>query len=251
MPKHRVDIVVPVYNEPENTRTFYEYTKKHVQSDWSLLIVYDFDEDTTLPVVRKIMETDDRVRLVHNPARGVLHAMKAGFAAAECEAVCAAMVDDPEGVIKAFDAMTEAFYSKGATVVVASRYMRGGSHVGGPLIKGLLSWLAGISLHVLILLPTHDATYNTRMYRKSFLEAITIESTQGFEVALEIVVKAHLLKQVIIEIPVHWTEREVGQSRFKLMKWIGAYSYWYAYGIGHYWLAWFVPLPKIKHPEHV
>lgn len=239
MPKHRVDIVVPVYNEPENTRTFYECIRKQVQSDWRLLIVYDFEEDTTLPVVRELMERDDRVQLVRNYKKGVINAMKTGLYAAECEAVCAAMVDDPEGVIKAFDAMTTAFYKKEATVVVASRYMRDGSHTGGPVIKGLLSRLAGLSLHFLIRLPTYDATYNTRMYRKSFLEEITVESSQGFEIALEIVVKAHLLKRTIIEVPVHWSEREVGESRFKILKWIGAYSYWYAYAISHYWFPWF------------
>jgi Glycosyltransferases involved in cell wall biogenesis len=233
---HRIDIVVPVFNEPENTRAFYGSLIKLVRSDWRLLIVYDFDADTTLPVARELLNNDERITLVRNDGRGALSALKAGFRAATCEAVCAAMVDDPESIIGAFDELLADFYEQEATVAVASRYMPGGSHTGGPWLKGLLSRTAGLSLHYLIFLPTHDATYNTRIYRKSFLDAITIESTQGFEVALEIIIKAHLAGRTIIEHPVHWAEREVGVSRFKLMKWIVAYSYWYLYGITHYWL---------------
>lgn len=230
-----VDIVVPVYNEPENLQTFYQSFVSLVHSDWRLLIVYDFEEDSSLPVARKLKGQDSRVCIVKNNERGVLGAIKSGFAAAESSAICTVMVDDPPSIIESLDRMTTLFYSEDATIVVASRYMKGGSHTGGPVIKGLLSRLAGVSLHALIRLPTHDATYNTRIYRKSFLKEISIESNRGFEVALEITLKAHLMKRKILEIPVHWTEREVGMSNFRLVELIRAYLYWYWYGIVQYW----------------
>ena len=78
----------------------------------------------------------------------------------------------------------------GADLVAASRYMRGGRQIGGPRLKSLLSRLAGLSLHSIGGLPIHDPTNNFKLYRRSFLAAIPIESRAGFEVALELSVKA-------------------------------------------------------------
>jgi len=76
-------------------------------------------------------------------------------------------------------------------LVCGSRYMRGGRQLGGPPFKGFLSRLAGVSLHALAGLPTRDATNAFRMYRASLLRSIPIESSGGFELSLELTVKAH------------------------------------------------------------
>ena len=232
----KVDLVVPVYNEAESFPAFYDSILKNVSSDWNMLVVYDFDEDSTLKIARPIAEKNNHVRLIKNPDRGALNAVKQGFKDAQSEAVLEIMVDDPPEVIAKIDELVKNFYDENATVVVASRYMKGGGHKGGPFLKGLVSRLAGLSLNWLINLPTHDATYNTRLYRKSFLNQITIESKMGFEVALEITLKAYLSGGKITEIPVVWTERTVGKSKFKMMKWLPAYFHWYWYGIKNYWL---------------
>lgn len=232
---NRVDIIVPVYNERENFLVFYNYILANLRSDWKILVVYDFPEDSTLKTAGPIAKKDPRVRLIFNPDRGALNALKTGFQKAEAEAILTAMVDDPPEVLAKIDEMVEYFYRDKADLVAASRYMPGGSHAGGPFIKGLLSRLAGLSLHWLIRLPIHDATYNTRIYRKSFIDSVKIESARGFEVALELTIKAHLAGKKLIEVPVEWRERNVGQSRFKLLKWIPAYFHWYWYGIKNYY----------------
>ena len=75
-------------------------------------------------------------------------------------------------------------------IVCASRYMRGGQHIGGPLLKKTLSRLAGLTLYWLGALPVHDATNAFRAYRREILKSIEIESTGGFEYSLEITAKA-------------------------------------------------------------
>ena len=50
---------------------------------------------------------------------------------------------------------------------------------------------AGLSLHWLGGLPVHDATSNFRLYSKRLLNQVTIESTGGFELGIELTVKAH------------------------------------------------------------
>ncbi len=229
--KRRVDIIVPVLNEPENFRAFYDFISRHTQSDWRLYMVYNVEKDPTLEQAKPIADRDSRVHLIFSPQPGALNAVKTGIKNVECEAVLTAMVDDPQTVLAKIDTLVEQFYAEQATIVVASRYMRGGSHTGGPFIKGVLSRLAGVSLHFIVGLPTHDATYATRLYRKSFLERTPIESQRGFELAMELTLKAFFAGEKIIETPVEWQERTVGTSRFELRKWLPAYLHWYVWAL--------------------
>ena len=238
----RVDIIVPVFNEAENFKSLYNNLKLHVKSDWRLLVVYDFNEDTTVIPAKEVSMADSRVVLVKNNSRGVLQATLTGFKHVTSDAVLELMVDDPIEIIQKIDDMVDAFYGEQATIVVASRYMKGGAHRGGPFLKGFLSRMAGLSLHFIVDMPTHDATYNTRLYKKSFLDSMNFESKRGFEIALEITLKAYFNGEKIVEVPVIWTEREVGISNFKLSSLLPGYLHWYFYAIYNY----FNPFSKKK-----
>ena len=89
----------------------------------------------------------------------------------------------------------------GADVVAASRYMRGGHQIGGPPLKRLMSRTAGLTLHWFAGVPTHDPTNNFKLYSRRFLDTVTIESTAGFELALELTVKATLAGRRVAEVP--------------------------------------------------
>ena len=232
--KPDLDIVVPVYNEHENFETLYRHLSLLVQSVWRMTVVYDFPEDTTLMVARPLAEKDQRIRLLRNDKRGVLSAITTGFRAATAPQTLLLMVDDPPEIIGKIDTMVARMRETDSVIVVASRYMAGGSHRGGNALKGFLSRMAGLSLHFLIGLPTHDATYATKLFRTSFLHATPIESTRGFTYALELTLKAHLRGEHIAEVPVVWTERTVGTSRFAFFGWLSSYLYWYLWGIFRY-----------------
>jgi dolichol-phosphate mannosyltransferase len=121
--------------------------------------------------------------------------------------------------------------NQGYDIVCGCRYMKGGKQVGGPIIKGLLSRLAGNSLHLIAGIPTHDISNSFKMYRKSVLAEIEIESSGGFEIGMEIVVKAFFKGYRITEVPSTWLDRTAGKSRFKLMKWLPGYIRWYLYAL--------------------
>jgi hypothetical protein len=118
----------------------------------------------------------------------------------------------------------------GADVVAGSRYVRGGGQIGGPRLKRTLSQLAGLSLHWVAGLPIHDATSNFRLYSRRLLDAVTIESTAGFELALELTVKAQRLGFRLAEVPTVWRDRTAGESRFRMWQWMPHYLRWYRYG---------------------
>ncbi len=231
----RVDFVVPVYNEKENFSNTYKLIQEYVQSDWHMYVVYDFPQDSTLESARPIAEKDPRVTLLQNTTRGALAALKVGFAAAKADAVLPLMADDPPEVIQKIDLLVRTLYEQNASIVVASRYMKGGAHIGGPWFKAFLSRMASVTLRMLVRLPTHDATYATRLYRKSFLDSIQMESKEGFEYTLELTIKAFLRGEKIVEIPVVWHDRTIGTSQFQLRAWLTSYLHWYFYAIRQYY----------------
>lgn len=221
-------IITPVYNEAENFPALYEQVKKDIQTPHTLTVVYDFDEDTTVPVVKKYQKTDPAIKLLKNKrGRGPLNALLAGFDSVTDGPVLVIMADLCDDLKIADKMYIE--YKKGAMIVCASRFMKGGRQIGGPLIKRTISRIAGTSLHWLTRIPTHDITNNFRLYDKSFIDVINIESKGGFEVAMEITVKAYKHGHKIVEIPTTWRDRTAGQSKFKLWKWLPSYLRWYLY----------------------
>lgn len=228
-----VDFVMPVYNEGENIEHSLREIYTHVPIDKRVIVVYDFDEDNTLPVLRRIAPSYPGLETVKNTlGRGVLNAMRAGIAAAQSEVVIITMADLSDDM-KVVPEMIQLINKDGFDVVCASRYMKGGQQIGGPFIKGLLSKTAGISLYWLAGLPTHDATNSFRAYRRNVLQDIDIESQGGFELAFELTVKAYAKGKKITEIPSIWRDRTAGQSRFKLMSWLPHYLRWYFYALTH------------------
>ncbi len=231
-PPVALSVVVPVYNEGENVvPTLRGVVDNTHARPLEVLVVYDMDEDTTVPVVRRLEAEMPELRLHRNTiGRGVLNAIKSGLAAARAPYVLVTMGDGSDDA-RDIDPMYE-LASAGADVVAGSRYMRGGRQLGGPLLKRSMSRAAGLSLHWFGGLPVHDATSNFRMYSKRLLDRVTIESTGGFELGIELTVKAYLLGMRVAEVPTTWRDRTAGTSNFKLWAWLPRYLYWYRRGLG-------------------
>jgi len=227
-----LSVVIPVYNEGENVvPTLRGVVGQTKTRPLEVLVVHDFDEDTTVPVVKRMQAEMPELRLHRNTlGRGVLNAMKSGLRAAKAPYVLITMGDGSDDASD-IDAMYRLAHA-GADVVAGSRYMRGGRQLGGPLLKRTMSRTAGLSLHWIGGLPTHDATSNFRLYSKRLLNQVSIESRGGFELGLELTVKAYRLGLPVAEVPTTWRDRTAGQSRFKLWQWLPRYLHWYWRGIG-------------------
>ncbi len=222
-------IIVPVYNEAENIRATLTAIEQRVKTPHKIYIVYDFDEDNTLPAARELCEAGLPIEFLKNPVRGVASAIKTGlrFAGGDYLLVTMADLSDDYSVV---DEMCR-LMTQGYDIVCGSRYMKGGKQIGGPIMKKFLSRLAGISLKYVAALPTFDATNSFKLYRKRMLDSIDIECDGGFEIGIEIVVKAHFEGFKVTEVPCVWTDRQQGKSRFRIFKWAPKYIRWYFYAL--------------------
>lgn len=203
-------------------RAWWEAARAYLPEDTTVLIVYDFAEDDTLPVVRALQAEGAPLQSMPNAGQGALGAMITGLRVPRTGAVLVSMADLSDD-FAALPPMLAAWQG-GADVVVASRYMAGGRQIGGPWLKGQLARWGGRSLKWLGGFPASDATNSFRLYDAQLLHRISFESAGGFELAFEITVKAWINGSRIVEVPAIWRERVHGKSRFRLWSWLPRYA---------------------------
>jgi glycosyltransferase involved in cell wall biosynthesis len=226
-----VSVIVPAYNEGEAIVGYLDRLFAAAPAVNEVLVVYDFVEDTTAAPLARYAQGEPRLHpRLNTYGRGPANAIRFGFDAAAQPVSVVTMADgsDDAGQIADLARLVES----GAVIAAASRYMRGGRQLGGPRLKGMLSKMAGLSLYHLGRVGTRDATNSFKAYRTDFVRAARIESSSGFEIGIELVAKARRARLPVVEIPTTWRDREVGESRFRLMQWIPKYLRWYFHAFG-------------------
>jgi dolichol-phosphate mannosyltransferase len=229
VPELELTLVIPVYNEGANFPSLWDAVSSQIVSPFRALVVYDFEEDNTVPVVQEIISRGERrlVLVKNDVGRGVVGAIRTGFNHVEQGPVLVVMADLSDDLSQV-DTMLD-YYRQGYKVVVGSRYMRGGQLLDAPPLKGLMSRCAGVTLNWFRRIPTHDATNAFKLYDSQMLKSFAIESKAGFELNLELTVKAFLAGYPIIETPTTWRNRTQGESRFRVWAWLPQYLKWYFY----------------------
>jgi len=227
----RVSVVLPAYNEGDSVTPVLDRLFEAVTLPCEVLVVVDLPTDPTVAVVEKYRADEPRLRWVLNTyGRGPANAIRFGIAAAAAPVAVVTMSDgsdDPQQI----DELTR-LVERGVVVASASRYMPGGQQVGGPLLKGAMSRVAGRSLYHLARVGTRDATNSFKAYSTDFVHEVGIASRAGFEIGIELTAKARRLRRPVAEIPTIWLDRSFGISNFKLRKWLPEYLRWYLYAFG-------------------
>jgi len=227
----RVTIVIPAYDEGEAIVPCLDRIFAAVSWCCEVAVVVDSIEDATVPVLADYAKSQPQLRtLVNTYGRGPANAIRYGFDHATAPVVVVTMADgsdDPEQ-IEPLCRLVE----RGVVVAAASRYAPGGQQVGGPFLKGLMSKTAGRSLYTFARIGTRDATNSFKAYDRKFVQQVGIDSRSGFEIGLELTVKAKRLGLPIAELPTIWLERHTGVSNFKVWTWVPKYLFWYRHAFG-------------------
>jgi len=117
------------------------------------------------------------------------------------------------------------------SIVVASRYIRGGSIRGWPYKRLLLSRLAAkIAIHGLKLCNVRDPISGFFAFPRHIIENIRFD-TYGYKLLLEILVKAQGVR--VKEIPYTFIDRKSGESKFDnrvMLDYLKAVWHLYRYG---------------------
>ncbi|HWS37419.1 MAG TPA: polyprenol monophosphomannose synthase [Actinoplanes sp.] len=211
----RVLVIIPTYNESDNIRLITERTRTAVPSV-DILVADDNSPDGTGAVADELAEADDHIFVLHRAGKeGLGAAYKAGFQWAKDKGYDAVVEMDadgshaPEELSKLLDAL------KDHDAVLGTRYIPGGSVHNWPLRRLLLSRCGNIYIRMALGMPFKDATGGYRAYRLSVLDKIDVASiaSTGYSFQVEMAWRAYKQGFRMIEVPITFTEREIGVSK--------------------------------------
>ena len=213
-PAPELSIVVPTYNERANIPILVERLA-HVLAgcDWEVLFVDDNSPDGTAAVARALGETDGRVRCMRRIGRrGLAGACLEGMLGSQARylAVMDADLQHDEGLLAA---MLERLHGGNCDLVVASRYLGGGSAAGLSKQRARASRFANMLVHRLLGIGLTDPMSGHFMIRRDAFEPLAPAiSSQGFKILLDILAtKPGSLR--VVELPSSFHERRHGESK--------------------------------------
>lgn len=225
----KVSVVIPAHNEEDNIADAIDAIERSLDIPYELIIVDDHSADNTRGIVNNLSSRYKNIRLVENTrAKGFVNAIKAGFDSVTTEAVVPVMADLCDNLSTISEMYVK--INEGYDVVCGSRYIKGGLRLGGSKVKGFFSCFVGRSIGFFLGIPTSDISNAFKMYRRAVIEKIDIRS-KGFEVSMELPLKAFFLGFKITEVPTVWRERTRGKSNFKMLKVLPDYLKLYIWAV--------------------
>jgi glycosyltransferase involved in cell wall biosynthesis len=225
----KLSIIIPAHNEEENIADVITKVEATVAIEHELVVVNDHSVDKTGQIVAGLAGEYKNIRLVENKReKGFANAIRAGFEACGGDVVIPVMgdlCDDLSTIPLLWDKIDQGF-----DVACGCRYTKEGGRFGGSRFKAILSGFAGCSMYYLIGIPTHDISNAFKMYRKKVIHSVEIKA-KGFEISMELTLKAFFQGFKIGEVPTVWKERTKGKSSFKVFKLLPAYIRLYLWAI--------------------
>jgi dolichol-phosphate mannosyltransferase len=216
-PSGRTLVIIPTYNELENLPLIVGRVHE-ARPDVHVLIVDDGSPDGTGDLADALSLADpDRIHVMHRMAKdGLGAAYLAGFAWAlnRQYSVVVEMDADgshaPEQLYRLLDAI-----DAGADVVIGSRYVSGGTVRNWPWRRLMLSKTANTYSRVLLGVEIHDITAGYRAYRREVLEKIDLAAvdSKGYCFQIDLTWRATNNGFKVVEVPITFTERELGVSK--------------------------------------
>jgi glycosyltransferase involved in cell wall biosynthesis len=207
-----------------------------------IIVIFDSDTDTSLPVIEDVRVEYKQVRpLLNTLGRGVAGAITAGVDAAHGERILIFAADEVGPVLAIEDMM--ALMDEGIEFVSVTRYAHGGRRLGGSMIGQLLSRGANGILGVISGMGLTDATTGIKMFRRADFNRLTQgTSSVGWSIAFEMAINAQLIGLKLGEVPTISIDRLFGgQSTFKLIPWVVGYLGYFTMAIRR--------LPRAQKPD--
>ena len=210
-------IVLPTYNEAENLPGISAAILAALP-EATLLVVDDGSPDGTGRLADGLAATDARIRVLHRPAKqGLGKAYLDGFGialAGGAEIVVQMDADwshDPETLPALIGPVADGH----ADLVIGSRYTTGGGVVDWGLGRRVVSRGGSLFARVILRLAPHDLTGGFKAWRASTLATIPFDGIHagGYVFQIEMTFRATRLGARIVEHPITFRDRRVGQSK--------------------------------------
>ncbi len=212
-------VVVPTYNEADNLEPLTAAVFAAAPNGTGILVVDDASPDGTGELADELAAGDERITVLHRagkeglgPAYVAGHQRALALGAERVVQMDADFSHDPADVPRLIAA---AEGEGGADLVLGSRYVAGGGigdwGVGRQAISRWGSTYARFWLGISI----RDLTGGFKCFRREVLEAIHLETVGalGYAFQVETTYRACLAGFRVVEIPIVFKDRRVGESK--------------------------------------
>jgi dolichol-phosphate mannosyltransferase len=234
----RACVCLPTYNEQENIEPMLRALGRVLGPDDRVLVIDDGSPDGTGEIAERLATELPFVDVLQRERKeGLGPAYVAGFERALAEgAELVLEMDcdfshDPADVPRLIEAAAD------ADLVLGSRYVEGGGTRDWGLARRAISSGGSLYARLLLGIPVRDLTGGFKCYRRSVLEAIELGtiSARGYAFQIETTYRALRAGFRVLEIPITFSDREVGGS--KMSRKIVLEAFWKvpAIRLGHWW----------------
>ena len=214
--RRRSILVLPTFNERENIEKFLSRVRE-TNPGLSIVVVDDLSPDGTGAIVEQLSNTDSLLSVIHRSGKkGLGAAYLAGFARAlergfdNIVTMDADFSHDPAVIPSLLGAL-----ENDSAVAIGSRYIPGGSIVGWPLHRHVLSKYGNFYTRFVLGLTPRDCTSGFRAYQSTTLAAIDLSSIKGdgYVFLTSILRRIQQQRMKVTEVPITFTDRVEGQSK--------------------------------------
>ena len=211
-------VIIPTYNEKENIDAI---TRKvfSLPGDFQILIIDDGSPDGTATIVKGLQtEFPDRLHLLERSGKqGLGTAYLTGFKWSLDHGydyifeMDADFSHNPDDLLRLYAACAE----QGADLAVGSRYCHGVSVVDWPMSRIIMSYYASAYVRGILGMKVFDTTAGFVCYTRKVLETIDLDAVQmkGYGFQIEMKYTAYRLGFKISEVPIIFTNRQLGTSK--------------------------------------
>ena len=214
----KLSVVMPAHNEEDST---VEVVGSLVQTltaegiDHEVIVVNDNSTDQTEAVLQDIQRLYPTLRYINNePPAGFGLAIRKGLEHFSGEAVAIVMgdgSDSPKDVARCFREL-----QKGYDCVFGSRFIKGGRITNYPPHKLLFNRVGNYLIRVLFTLDYNDITNGFKLYKREVIAACQPLISKHFNINIELPLKAIAQGYKYAVIPISYTDRTAGISKFKI-----------------------------------
>ena len=209
-------LIIPTYDEKENIEKLIREVFSY-DMDFDILCVDDNSPDGTGDIINKLQkEFSSKLYIIERAGKmGLGTAYVAGFKFALerdykfIQQMDADFSHNPKELTNFFEAI------KSADIVIGSRYSNGVNVINWPLSRLILSYGANLYSRIITRLPLYDSTGGFKLFKREVLESIPLDRirSNGYSFQIEMNFKAWKRKFKLVEIPIVFNDRTLGQSK--------------------------------------
>ena len=212
-----LSLIIPVYNEISQL----EYTiKKLIKlkkkiNNIEFIFIDDFSTDGSYENINKFCKKKSYFKLIKNKKKGLGSAIETGLKKSKLDYVCIFMCDmsdDIKDVITYYKLISKT--KKDA--ILGTRFSKKSVVKNYPLFKLLLNRISNNLIKIIFFSKYNDFTNAFKIYKRKTLHKLLPLVSENFNIFLELPLKIITRKYTYEIIPINWTGRNHGESKFKI-----------------------------------